>query len=76
MSVCGVCAGMPLASGRGCICGGIGTEQAEMQGLRERLVDLEIALGFYPHIPCAASKVYQEVLDSPLVRRTTKGERE
>jgi hypothetical protein len=38
---CGVCLGRPLKSGRECICGGIGTEQAEMQGLRSRCFDLE-----------------------------------
>lgn len=32
---CSVCGGQPLKSGRKCICKGIGTEQAEMQGLRE-----------------------------------------
>jgi hypothetical protein len=40
---CGVCLGQPLASGKKCICGGIGTEQAEMQGLREALFDAESA---------------------------------
>jgi len=38
---CNVCLGEPLKSGRQCICGGIGTEQAELQGLRERCFDLE-----------------------------------
>jgi len=50
-----------LASGRKCVCGGLGTEWAEAQGLRERLADLEIALGFYPNIPRTASKAYDEV---------------
>jgi hypothetical protein len=59
---CSVCAGQPLASGRTCICGGRRTESAEAQGLRERLADLEIALGFYPNIPRTASKAYQEVV--------------
>lgn len=38
---CGVCCGQPLASGRPCICKGIGTEHAEMQGLRELAFELE-----------------------------------
>ncbi len=38
---CGVCGGRPLASGRPCICGGHGTEQAEMHGLRVALFDAE-----------------------------------
>jgi len=38
---CNVCLGSPLRSGRRCICGGVGTEQAELQGLRERCLDLE-----------------------------------
>jgi hypothetical protein len=38
---CGVCGGRPLASGRECVCKGIGTEQAEMQGLRETCFELE-----------------------------------
>ena len=59
---CGVCAGQPLASGRQCVCGGVGTESAELQGIREQLVDLEIAIGFYPHIPRTVSKRYDEVM--------------
>jgi hypothetical protein len=39
--LCGVCCGEPLASGRKCICGGIGTEDAEMDGLRVALHDTE-----------------------------------
>lgn len=35
--MCGVCLGRPLASGKQCICKGIGTEWAETQGLREAL---------------------------------------
>jgi hypothetical protein len=58
---CGVCGGQPLASGRECVCGGRGTEWAEAQGLRERVVDLEIALGQYPAIPPHTSKSYAEV---------------
>lgn len=36
-TACGVCLGEPLPSGKPCICGGIGTEQAEMHGLRSAL---------------------------------------
>ena len=45
--LCSVCIGKPLASGRQCICGGVGTEAAEMHGLRVeclRLADLETQL--------------------------------
>lgn len=38
---CGVCGGRPLASGRECVCKGVGTEQAEMQGLREMVFELQ-----------------------------------
>lgn len=38
---CGVCLGEPLPSGKPCICGGIGTEQAEMHGLRSALFDAD-----------------------------------
>lgn len=38
---CNVCCGMPLPSGKPCICGGTGTEWAETQGLRERCFELE-----------------------------------
>jgi hypothetical protein len=38
---CGVCLGQSLASGRECICKGVGTEQAETQGLRELAFELE-----------------------------------
>ena len=31
---CSVCGGAPLKSGRKCVCDGVGTEQAEMHGLR------------------------------------------
>lgn len=37
---CGVCCGSPLKSGRQCICGGVGTEQAEMHGLRVECFNL------------------------------------
>ncbi len=39
--LCGVCLGRPLASGRKCVCGGIGTEQAEMHGLRVVAFDID-----------------------------------
>lgn len=42
---CSVCLGQPLKSGRPCICGGVGTEQAEMHGLRVALFDAQAALG-------------------------------
>jgi hypothetical protein len=43
-AACGVCGGKPLASGKPCICGGGGTEQAEMHGLRSALFDAEAEL--------------------------------
>lgn len=39
--MCSVCCGQPLKSGRECICGGTGTEQAEMHGLRVECFRLE-----------------------------------
>lgn len=39
--MCSVCIGRLLASGRACICGGVGTEQAEMHGLRVECFELE-----------------------------------
>lgn len=39
--MCSVCLGKPLASGRECVCKGVGTEQAEMQGLRELCFEYE-----------------------------------
>lgn len=38
---CGVCGGAPLKSGRPCVCGGAGTEAAEMHGLRVGLFDAD-----------------------------------
>lgn len=64
VELCSVCCRQPLASGRECICGGVGTALAETQGLRERVVDLEIALGFFPNIPRTTSKAYKEVQES------------
>ena len=61
---CGVCSGKPLSSGRKCICGGRGTLWAEAQGLRERVVDLEIALGMFPNVSPQASKAYSEVREA------------
>lgn len=43
-SICSVCAGVPLASGRGCICGGKGTHDAEVVGLRMGYLELETKL--------------------------------
>jgi hypothetical protein len=42
--VCGVCCALPLASGRPCICGGVGTADAERQGLRRYIFELEAQL--------------------------------
>ena len=42
--LCGVCLGRPLASGRPCICGGVGTEDAEMYGLRAECFRLDAEL--------------------------------
>jgi len=61
---CSVCGGRLLPYGKACICGGRGTERAEAQGLRERLADLEIALGFYPNISRRVSKAYDEVREA------------
>src|SRR6266550_1550630 len=61
---CSVCGGRLLPYGKACICGGRGTELAEAQGLRERLADLEIALGFYPNISRTVSKAYDEVREA------------
>ncbi len=58
---CSVCCGKPLASGRKCICRGVGTERAENQGIRERLVHLEWALGCFTHLKPEASPAYEEV---------------
>lgn len=55
---CGVCNGAPLASGRECICGGVGTEQAEMEGLRRELASWEQAAGQYPALDPARSDKY------------------
>jgi hypothetical protein len=38
---CGTCAGQPLASGRTCVCDGIGTEEAEIRGLRIEAIRLQ-----------------------------------
>src|SRR6266550_668290 len=61
---CSVCGGRLLPYGKAYICGGRGTELAEAQGLRERLADLEIALGFYPNISRTVSKAYDEVREA------------
>lgn len=58
---CGVCVGQPLSSGRICICEGKGTEHAECQGLRKRLAELEIALGYYVNLPPQVSSCFEEV---------------
>ncbi len=55
---CGVCCGHPLASGRQCICGGLGTAVAEMQGLREELLQWEIAAGHIPALPRESSSKF------------------
>jgi hypothetical protein len=39
-NICGVCVGNPLTD-RPCICGGTGTMDGELQGLRERLYDVD-----------------------------------
>jgi hypothetical protein len=39
--MCGVCLGRPLESGRECICGGIGTETAELDGIRKAYHELQ-----------------------------------
>lgn len=39
--MCSVCCGNPLPSGRACICGGVGTEIAEAQGLRMEVMRLD-----------------------------------
>jgi hypothetical protein len=36
-AVCNVCGGFPLSNDRKCICDGIGTEQAELVGLRKEI---------------------------------------
>lgn len=41
---CDVCLGQPLASGKKCICGGVGTRQAELHGLRQLCFDQQTAL--------------------------------
>ena len=46
---CSVCLGEPLKSGRECICGGVGTEAAEMHGLRVRCFDLQDRLDAVSH---------------------------
>lgn len=56
---CGVCGGTPLVSGRKCICGGAGTEVAEMQGLREELLSWEIAAGHVLALPRESSDKFQ-----------------
>jgi len=38
--LCGVCCGEPI-SGKPCICGGAGTQEAELKGFRELTYDLE-----------------------------------
>lgn len=38
---CTVCCGQPLPSGRQCICKDVGTIQAENEGLREWVVEME-----------------------------------
>lgn len=63
MNTCSVCCGRPLASGRICICEGKGTEQAECEGLRKRLVELEVALGYFVNLPPQTSRAYAEVCE-------------
>lgn len=41
---CLTCGGTPPASGLPCICGGIGTRDAETDGLRRYVFDLESAI--------------------------------
>ena len=41
--ICNVCTGKPI-NGRPCICNGAGTKEAELQGLRERVFELESLL--------------------------------
>jgi hypothetical protein len=41
-NICGVCAGEgDPGTGKPCICGGVGTQTAELQGFRERVFFLE-----------------------------------
>lgn len=43
-NICSVCAGLPLSSGKICICNGIGTQDAETNGLRKYVFYLEETL--------------------------------
>lgn len=61
--LCGVCVGKPLPNGKECVCGGTRTLYGEAQGLRERLLELEIALGSFVNLPPQASKAYTEVCE-------------
>jgi hypothetical protein len=45
LSVCLTCGGTPPVSGLTCICGGVGTRDAETDGLRHYLFELEKAIG-------------------------------
>lgn len=59
--LCGVCNGKPLTDNRQCICGGTGTLYGEAQGLRKRVVELEIALGYFVNLPPQVSSCFEEV---------------
>lgn len=58
---CNVCCGMPLASGKPCICGGTGTEWAETQGLREYCFKLEDKIGEIKDVQTALDGIPKEL---------------
>jgi hypothetical protein len=45
---CGTCGGSPHPSGIICVCEGVGTQDAEVEGLRQALFDAQVRLGMYP----------------------------
>ena len=61
---CSVCCGMPLKSGRECICGGVGTEAAEMHGLRMHCFELQYKLDARTPRSRAEAEAMVEAYDS------------
>lgn len=62
---CTTCGGEPHPSGVPCVCGGVNTIHAEVQGLREAALEAHVKLGWYPHMrPRDGSPTYAELVEA------------